>query len=994
MSQRKNQVAKQLEKFENDYCYNLNGLPAMKEIAAYMLDATAGYPKTKPQDTTAWGVNSFFNSINEWADEDDRLFSVVMDKDYWAFDQGTITRFFCYYLEEQELALQKKGIDVMPFMTAIWAKHNPNEDDLLKNMADSISFSDWRIRGKNSGEYTLNSIGEYMMAQIKKDAKKVVPYCNFYDTTSIFEWICEKMPDFDEAQYACFLEPKIRDYEVKEIDPKIVNLILEKNAEKHEALIVEKIKDVNSAESIYYIHEALRKHLPNTQGKNELAHAYAFIAVTIEEMGHHPYDPKYHYVPYAFPFISDNPLYKKYYLLIEKIVEFVLENDADNAKEVIADLFKKVNNPEIKNVLLPHFVKKYGNATLPALFEGGLYYHKHEWATPAYLEMFFKCLANLDYTNYENEVWALAVHKEKGVRLGAGVALAKLGDKVIPKAEKLLNDKKSDNRQIGALILSTLKTPAAVVVLMEKLNSEADDNTRDIMLESIKNILPKPKNTAEMQAIIAAAKNRKKLAERVHYSLEEDRFPKPHWLSGGELTLEETRFLFYRQSRCNDIRIDAEVKLMLPLLDKTKSAAFANALVRVFTEGYADTKIKYLLPLATSLGGDKEIDLLKAEILKWVDSGRGKMAEYAVKAIALNGAPKALRLMEFYARKYKSKYKNIGAAANESFALVAEELHISPYDLADTIIPDFGFEGLFKEFEAGGETYRAFVNNDFKIAYLDEDNKTLKALPKAASTDIKTEFKDTEKEIKDILKTQTNRLENYLIIQRRWSAEKWTALFLQNPVQFVYAVRIIWGAYANDGSLVYTFCCQEDQTLVNAKGEEITLDANHNIGLAHPIDLDAATIAHWKQHQKDAKITPVFPQLARTVTHLNPQQKNDTMDNRFEGIAYNGYGFLGQMQKNDWSKMVGDAGLINSYYKTFPEYKVIAFIAQTGMHGIELYEENAVMGKFFFVKEIVLQPEAYYYEDPRLPHDPRLIPFGEIPAIVYSEVVADLTFFV
>jgi hypothetical protein len=82
MSQRKNQVARLLEKFEDDYCYNLNGLPAMKEIAAYMLDATADYPKTPPKDTTVWGVNAFFNPINEWTDEDDRLFSVIMDKDY------------------------------------------------------------------------------------------------------------------------------------------------------------------------------------------------------------------------------------------------------------------------------------------------------------------------------------------------------------------------------------------------------------------------------------------------------------------------------------------------------------------------------------------------------------------------------------------------------------------------------------------------------------------------------------------------------------------------------------------------------------------------------------------------------------------------------------------------------------------------------------------------------------------------------------------------
>ncbi|MEY4537648.1 MAG: hypothetical protein RL171_1799, partial [Pseudomonadota bacterium] len=355
---------------------------------------------------------------------------------------------------------------------------------------------------------------------------------------------------------------------------------------------------------------------------------------------------------------------------------------------------------------------------------------------------------------------------------------------------------------------------------------------------------------------------------------------------------------------------------------------------------------------------------------------------------------KALRLIEFYSRKYKSKYKNIGAAANDAFDLVAEELGIPPYELADTIIPDFGFEGLFKEFEAGGSIYRAFVNNDFKILFLDEDNKTIKTVPKATSAELKDDFKDTAKEIKDIVKSQTSRLEQYLVIQRQWNTEKWQSLFMQNPVMFVYAVRIVWGAYSTENKLLFTFRCTEDQCLINTEGDEIELDENLKIGLVHPISLDATSISYWNENLLDSDIVPIFPQLLRPVVHLTEADKTTKMSSTFKGVQYGGYGFLGRMEKTGWNKgSIVDGGMISSYYKDFSTLGISAVIEQTGTHCVGYYEENAEMGDLYFVKSKGIKFGSYYYDDPRDGNDPRLLAFGDVPAIVYSEVMSDLQFF-
>jgi len=237
------------------------------------------------------------------------------------------------------------------------------------------------------------------------------------------------------------------------------------------------------------------------------------------------------------------------------------------------------------------------------------------------------------------------------------------------------------------------------------------------------------------------------------------------------------------------------------------------------------------------LGDDQTIELLKSKVVQWAENGRGKMAEYAVKAIALSVTNKALQTVEFFSRKYKSENKNIGEAAQQAFAIAAEEMGISAYELTDSIIPDFGFVGLFREFEVNQEPFRAFIDTDFKLAYLNEDGKVLKSPPKNTDKALVKEFKEIGKEIRDIVKSQSSRLKQYLVTQRKWNSEAWQAFFMGNPVMFAYAVRLIWGAFDQDGQLRFTFRCLEDQTLVNQAEEECELSPEHSIGMVHPLRL-------------------------------------------------------------------------------------------------------------------------------------------------------------
>jgi hypothetical protein len=604
----------------------------------------------------------------------------------------------------------------------------------------------------------------------------------------------------------------------------------------------------------------------------------------------------------------------------------------------------------------------------------------------------FQLLATLPHEDFHADLWKLAGHKSKEVRTLVTRHFATvLGDAAIPKATELLGDKKAEARLTGALLLSMIRSGNALEVLNQALETEKNDDNRDAILEGLTGLIPADLPKEKILQKVEYAAQRAKLTQPIEKWLDETTLPPIRWKDTGEvIDIQVVRFLLYRMSRVKDIRFDVEAKPLFAWIDKETSANFANALLKSYLKNSADAKGKYILTIASVFGDNETIDLLKRQVVEWTENARGKMGEYATKAIALQGSNKALRVVEFFTRKFKNKNKNIGEAANQAFVIAAEELGITPFDLADSIIPDFGFVGLFREFEVEGEKLRAYIDNNFKLAYLSEDNRAVKALPKATSTELKEEFKEIGKEIRDIVKSQSSRLEQYLIMQRRWEMARWEAFFMQNPVIFAYAIRLIWGIYDEKGTLKTVFRVQEDQSFLNREGNEFELktdDTNLKIGMVHPTSLSSDDIAFWQQSQADAGVEAIFPQLARPMLAFDEKHRGVTLCNDFENIKINGYTFIGRLEKTGWCRgSIQDAGWIASYYKSFSDLGITVILEQQGSLSVGYYDDSAELGGLSFVKEA----SGNNYYPPSDANDSRLIALENIPPIIYSEIMAEM----
>jgi hypothetical protein len=746
------------------------------------------------------------------------------------------------------------------------------------------------------------------------------------------------------------------------------------NTEKYLAYIIERIKTHhgyikhrNNVENRFYVIMMLQYKHPGSVNDLliDVANDYLTLYPSIDNEGWEQT-------------INDG---KDRYVMSTLASKILMEADAVGTKEKLWNIIQQTKY--LHHTVLNLLVNTFQAASLPFLLKalksgvsvGGAAYH----------EYVLNLVKKFDYDKHNEALWELVLHKSKQIRQ---FAVQELGtaNNVIEKSAILLKHKNAEARLSAAQLLSLSPLREAKEVLRKAIASEKNDDARDVMMQAVAEELYANMNDEALAQMVEEARERGKLEKPLEDWLGEDALPALYYTNGKQLSNDAVRFLLYRMNRVKTMRSDLEARLIINKLDKEKSAAFALQLIKLFIDKNTRPEHKYLLALSALLGNEAVADKIRITIDKWIDDSRFKMAEYGVGALALQGSNKALRWVELYSRKYKTKKANVGAAALVALEAAAEELHITVYELGDRIVPDFGFEGLFREFTIDGDNYRAFIDSNFKIAFFNDENKKLKAIPASADTELKDEFKAIAKEVKDIVKSQSSRLEHYLVVQRRWNKEQWEQFFLTNPVMFIYATKLLWGVYDNN-VLKQCFYCQEDTTLMDAEDNEISIAEDAQIGIVHPLQLSAEELKKWPRNFFDLSIEPVFQQLDRNIYTLAPEHKQVTIVRTFDGTKTESGSIRGTLERYGWRKgPAGDAGSIDTFFKDEDASDIMAVLEVEGVFvsGFDS-DMEAQLGILYFRQRL---GKNKWVTQPKDDKDPVLIPLGNLPEVFYSEVVS------
>ena len=471
-------------------------------------------------------------------------------------------------------------------------------------------------------------------------------------------------------------------------------------------------------------------------------------------------------------------------------------------------------------------------------------------------------------------------------------------------------------------------------------------------------------------------------------TIDDTLFPKLLWKTGGEVPLKFVRFLFIGGVGYDHFmpQIPSERNALFNMIEAESGQVFASAVLQVILDrgGFVKKNAILFIPVAR-LGGMDVIQMLQQLIIK-------KKRATLVPLLGINGTLHAAKALNEIPKHFKSKQGAVVLSCKKNFKLIAQILGMKSIDLEDEIIPDFGFVDLYYPFQTlKGQNLKAFISNDFKIRFLDENDKIRKSVPAQTPDELKTQFKAITKEIRLLVKHQKQALEQSMITERRWSKMAWDKHFLNKPLMFAFVQTVVWAAYDKSGKIVETFMVAQDKALENVEYDEVELTDNMYLGIVHPLHLSSDDVEAWSTYILDNEIKTPFEQLNRKIYTIEETMFNKKSLHLYVGKTSSN--IVGRGERKGWSRgAIGDGGAVLTYFKSFEKAGIDVHVVTEDLSiG---YNYDCTFGGLFFTKYGDKNASYYHYGYYQNDKNKFLTALSKIPKIIFSEVLADMEFFI
>lgn len=664
-----------------------------------------------------------------------------------------------------------------------------------------------------------------------------------------------------------------------------------------------------------------------------------------------------------------------------EFIEWLLKNFGSALKD---DVFGYVEKTKVLALKVTAVAVKYLGQTAIDIAGEALDMTIKNEEIAGHFRQAFHILSDLDYSKYYDKTWEIAKSEFKKVSETACMALSRLPEEtVIPKATELLKEKQSHVREAGALILSLLNTPKAIQGLNVLIETEKNDGVRNFASDLIYD-KPNSITVVEAKSRIETAKKLGKLEKPIAKWLDEGKLPKILWKDKKPLNAEEIRYLFYRQKTVSEIVVDKELRDVIALVDKNSCKEFSEKLLGLIVKnGGFKAPNRFAIGVLGLLGNDSVVSQIETVAVKETNLN-------ACACLGLIRSLEAALALDRIVQKFKTKYPNVREAAQEAFESIAFEMGLTPYELQDRMLPDFGFTGLIKKLNISKTEYTVRISSDLSFVYLNGDGKPVKSPPKQNETEKKKQ-KEENSLLKETARQFSNNLEHSMVVQRKWSAADWKEFYLKNPVANACAQNFVWTFDTKGKNEKNRFHLEGDKILT-IEDKPVSFVENSKIYLVHPYLLSEEEKKDWAEKFKAKKVKPTFPQLDRPIYLVPDGDKDKKMSVQFEDKEISGSTFKYRAKKYGWRRgSVVDAGEVSSYKKVFPGEEIEVFVKLEGMNvsGYD-YDEQVTIGRFFFVNTGSIKTGSYVYDEPRGEEDFRLHPFQKVNPILYSETVYDL----
>ncbi|MER5930832.1 DUF4132 domain-containing protein [Streptomyces sp. NPDC002054] len=355
----------------------------------------------------------------------------------------------------------------------------------------------------------------------------------------------------------------------------------------------------------------------------------------------------------------------------------------------------------------------------------------------------------------------------------------------------------------------------------------------------------------------------------------------------------------------------AEVR---PLFEAESLTEFAWALFEEWRLVGMPAKEAWTLHALGYLGDDETVRRLTPLIRRWPGAGAHQRAVDGLDVLAAIGSDTALLSLHGIAQRVK--FKALKARAVQKIDEVAGILGLTGEQLSDRLVPDFGLDAEGSTVvDYGSRRFTVGFDEQLKPYVLDETGKRLKDLPKPGVKDDaeqapaeRKRFAALKKDVRTVAADQVRRLEAAMVAQRTWTGAEFRQLFVEHPLVWHLARRLVWLAGHDAAAPATAFRVAEDRTYADVADETVTVAADAVVRLAHPLHLGEALPA-WSELFADYEILQPFRQLGRPVAAPTEEEAAGYRLTRFEGITVPVGRLLG-LTKRGWERGVPqDAGV-------------------------------------------------------------------------------------
>ncbi len=402
-----------------------------------------------------------------------------------------------------------------------------------------------------------------------------------------------------------------------------------------------------------------------------------------------------------------------------------------------------------------------------------------------------------------------------------------------------------------------------------------------------------------------------------------------------------------------------------------------------------------------SAAGDRECVKMIERYIRTYHGHRLAQSKALLETLGWIDDPTAVQLLLSLANRFRTK--GIRKRAEELVTELAERQGWTLDQLADRTIPDAGFEREQDEdgkpigdraeltLDYGARKFHVILGDELEAVITRDDGKQVKSLPAAAKDDdaelvkaAKKEFSSAKKTVKEVVKTQAERLYEAACVQRSWPAGEWRRYLAEHPIAGALCRRVVWAAQAADGSgEPKLFRPLEDGSLTDVDDEEFTLGDSDRVHVAHSSLLDDATEEAWKQHLKDYEVPELFKQFGRETYRLPDAMNAETDIVDFRGHMLTTFRLRSRATKLGWVR--GDAedgGCFALYHKPFRSERVDAVVEFTGSYLPES-DIPAAIRELYFVPMKPNDDTAYSW-------NPNKIKLSKVPPVLISECYNDV----